>query len=405
MLKIIKNELDYEAALAAIDNLMDLDPDPGSPEAEELEVCTLLVQDYESRTFEIGMPDPIDAIQFRMEQQDLSQRDLVPYIGSRSKVSEVLSRKRPLTLNMIRALHSSLGIPADVLLQEHDPTELEQEVIEWERFPLQNMVARGWVKASTADLHLKPEQLLRSFFAPIGSQSAVSALYRKADHVRAALTMDKHALAAWTARIMLRALEDPPNVGYTPGTVTLDFMREVARLSWSDSGPALAREFLKRNGISLIVEPHLPRTHLDGAALMVQLGLNRPVVGLTLRHDRIDNFWFCLMHELAHVALHLSESNTEFYDDLDVEAHNDHCEQEADDSAREALIPGDVWRKSSASQLRTPEAVEDLASQLGIHPAIVAGRIRYESKSYRILHQLVGYRRVRPCFPEIDWNG
>src|SRR5215208_551329 len=182
MFKVIKNEADYEAALAAIENLMDLDPDPGSPEAEELELRTLLIQDYESKTFEIGMPDPIDAIQFRMEQQDLSQRDLVPYVGSRSKVSEVLSRKRPLTLNMIRALHSGLGIPAEVLLQEHDPNELEEETIEWNRFPLRKMVARGWIKATTSDLYLKPEELLRNFFAPIGSLSAVSALYRKADH-------------------------------------------------------------------------------------------------------------------------------------------------------------------------------------------------------------------------------
>ena len=137
---------------------------------------------------------------------------------------------------------------------------------------------------------------------------------------------------------------------------------------------------------------------------MVQLGLNRPVIGLTLRHDRIDNFWFCLMHELAHVSLHLSESNTEFYDDLEVEAHEDPREQQADDLAMEALIPSGVWLESPASELRTPEAVEDLASQLGIHPAIVAGRIRYESKSYRILSQLIGYKQVRPCFPEIDWN-
>jgi HTH-type transcriptional regulator/antitoxin HigA len=119
MIKIIKSEPAYKAALAAIEKLIDLDPDVGTPEADRLELLALLVQDYESKTVKMTLPDPIAAIKFRMEQQNLTQQDLVPFIGSRSKVSEVLSRKRPLTLSMIRALHSGLGIPAKVLLQEH----------------------------------------------------------------------------------------------------------------------------------------------------------------------------------------------------------------------------------------------------------------------------------------------
>ncbi len=119
MAKIIKSESDYKAALAAIEKLIDLDPDVGTPEADRLELLTLLVKDYESKTIKMTLPDPIEAIKFRMEQQNLTPQDLVPFIGSRSKVSEVLSRKRLLTLSMIRALHSGLGIPAKVLLQEH----------------------------------------------------------------------------------------------------------------------------------------------------------------------------------------------------------------------------------------------------------------------------------------------
>src|SRR5438477_1299924 len=95
--KPIKTESEYEAALAAIETLMDLDPEDGTPQADKLELLTLLVQDYESRVCPIEPLDPVDAIEFRMDQQSLTQRDLVPYIGNRSKVSEVLSRKRPLT--------------------------------------------------------------------------------------------------------------------------------------------------------------------------------------------------------------------------------------------------------------------------------------------------------------------
>jgi HTH-type transcriptional regulator/antitoxin HigA len=119
MIKIIKSESDYKTALAAIEKLIDLDPEMGTTEADRLELLALLVQDYESKTAKMTLPDPIAAIKFRMEQQNLTQQDLVPFIGSHSNVSEVLSRKRPLTLSMIRALHSSSGIPAKVLLQEH----------------------------------------------------------------------------------------------------------------------------------------------------------------------------------------------------------------------------------------------------------------------------------------------
>ena len=338
---------------------------------------------------------------FRMEQQNLSQRDLVPYIGSRSKVSEVLSGKRPLSLSMIRALHTGLGIPAKALLQEHDPAELEESDIEWNRFPLEEMISRGWIKANLFKAKDGAEELLRRFFAPLGSPLEVAAMYKRTDSMRSARSFDKYALAAWTARIIVQALNDPPPVDYTQGDVSLDFMREIARLSWSDSGPLLAQEFLEKHGISLIVEPHLPHTHLDGAAIMVMA--HRPIIGLSLRHDRVDNFWFCLMHELAHIALHYGQGITSFYDDLDVKHSDDPREREADELAGEALIPEEEWKKSPARVLRSPEAAQSLANKLRIHPAIVAGRMRHESNSYQMLNQLVGHGQVRQMFKEVVW--
>ena len=125
-IRVLRTEPEYQAALAAIEALMDLDAAPGTSAAERLELLTLLVEDYEKREVPSSLPDPVEAIRFRMEQQGLKQTDLVPFIGSRSKVSEVLSRKRSLTLSMMRALHSGLGIPAQVLLQ--DRTEPEEEL-------------------------------------------------------------------------------------------------------------------------------------------------------------------------------------------------------------------------------------------------------------------------------------
>ncbi len=200
---------------------------------------------------------------------------------------------------------------------------------------------------------------------------------------------------------MIRATERPLRSRYKSGTVTDTFMREVAQLSWSARGPLLAQEFLERHGIALTIEPHLSRTRLDGAAILPEIG--QPVIGLTIRHDRIDNFWHCLMHELAHVALHLKAAGEGFYDDLDTEDLEDHREKEADDMAREALVPTVTWNESPARVLRSPEAAQHLAERLRIHPAIVAGRMRYEAKNYRVLTQLVGSGEVRKLFPDVAW--
>ena len=400
MVTVIKNEKDYESALSEIGALMDRDPDHGTPGAERLELLAVLIEDYERRKYPIAAPDPVEAIRFRMEQQNLIQRDLVPYIGSASKVSEVLARKRPLTLSMIKALHSGLGIPASSLIAEPSASHDNDET-EWHRFPVKEMIKRGWIKGASAARETT-ERLLSEFFKPIGSPNELAALYKGTKGIRASRTMDKYALAAWTARIMILALKDPPPVEYTPGSVTIDFMRDVARLSWSDSGPRLAQEFLRKRGIPLIIEPHLPQTHLDGAAIMVWV--ERPIIGLTLRHDRLDNFWFCLMHELAHISLHYGQGFTHFYDDLDVKASDDPREREADDLAGEALIAESEWKKSPAKSLRSKEAAEHLARRLQIHPAIVAGRMRHEYGSYNFLNQMVGQGKVRPCFPEISWS-
>jgi HTH-type transcriptional regulator / antitoxin HigA len=114
--KVIKNEAEHTEALARIEEIFDAKP--GTPEGDELELLTLLVDRFEREVYPIELPDPVAAIKFRMEQQGLKAKDLAPYIGSPSKVSEVLSGKRSLSLTMIRKLVNKVGIPAEVLLQE-----------------------------------------------------------------------------------------------------------------------------------------------------------------------------------------------------------------------------------------------------------------------------------------------
>lgn len=400
MIKVIKSEKEHETALAEIGTLIDRDPDPGTPDADRLEVLTVLVENYESQAFPKRLPEPLEAIRFRMEQQNLKQRDLVPYIGSPSKVSEVMSGKRPLTLSMMRALHSHLGIPAAVLLRGGSASEqTADDTIPWNRFPVKEMAARGWISGS---VQREPERLLGSFFSQIGSPLEIAALLNRTETTRSARSLDSYALAAWKARIVNRAIEEPPKAAYKPNSVNLKFMREVAQLSWSESGPRLAQEFLRAHGIPLIVEPHLSHTHLDGAAIMQ--GLDRPIIGMTIRHDRIDNFWYCLMHELAHISLHYGQGISHFFDNLDLKESKDPREQEADRLAGEALVPKEEWNKSPAKSLRSPEAAQHLARKLRIHPAIVAGRMRREAGSYKILNQMIGQGKVRLCFPDVNWS-
>ncbi len=112
----IHTEADHKLALKEISALMVADPDLGTPDGDRLDILTTLVQAYEAKLFPISAPDPVEAIKFRMEQSDLSVKDLEPLIGKSNRVYEVLNRKRPLTLTMIRKLHQGLGIPAQVLI-------------------------------------------------------------------------------------------------------------------------------------------------------------------------------------------------------------------------------------------------------------------------------------------------
>ena len=113
----IRTETDYQAALAEVASL--LDAAPNTAEGDRLEVLTTLVEVYEARHYAISAPDPVEAIKYYMESRGLSRGDLERYIGNRARVSEVLNRRRPLSLSMIRRLHTGLGIPADVLLQPY----------------------------------------------------------------------------------------------------------------------------------------------------------------------------------------------------------------------------------------------------------------------------------------------
>jgi len=399
--RLIKNEKDYDTALSRIDQLMDAKS--GTAEMDELELLTALVEMYEERHFPISPPDPIDAIKFRMEQIGLVQKDMVPYIGTKSKVSEVLNGKRPLTLSMMRSLNKNLGISAEVLLKEPGadfPNQIQE--MEWARFPLLEMAKRNWIPM-VDDIKEKAEELIRDFIEQAGGLDTVpKPCFRQGKNGRYNPKMDLFALTAWCIRVQSVARKNPLKTKYVKNSIKLGTMQEVARLSYFDNGPLLAKEYLEKHGVHLIVVPHLPKTYLDGAAILLPDGT--PVIGLTLRYDRIDYFWFCLLHELAHVSKHLSTSDRLIIDDLDLRGKKvekeDIIEKEADEMTRNGLIPKRIWDKNPISGKASTAEIYALAEKLKIHPAIIAGRIRFEQNNYRLLSRHVGNKQIRKHFAD-----
>lgn len=389
--RVIKTEKEHQAVLHEIETLAVSDPKPGSAEGDRLELLMTLAESYEKARFPIDLPDPLSAIRFRMEQQGLSQADLVPFLGTRARVSEVLSGKRALSLAMIRALHEGLGIPAKVLIGKAEEKSADAPLPSWSTFPVGLMVRRGWFEASKAEIRKTPEAVVEPFVRTAFELAASAPVYKKSIHERARKNSDPASLLAWTARVLHLASAFKTE-GFVAGQLDESFLTKIARLSASPAGPVLAREMLAFNGIALVFEPSLPNTYLDGCALLLKDG--RPAIGMSIRYDRLDSFWFTLLHELSHVLRHLSRDRPAFVDDLDDEATEDPVETEADVLAAEALIPRGIWRRSRAWRERTPQAVRELAAELSIHPAVVAGRIRRETGRYTIFSEMLGQGEV-----------
>ena len=195
-IKAIRTEADHRAALERIDALMGASA--GTPAGDELDVLVDLVEHYEEKHVPMGFPTPVAAIQFRMEQAGLAPRDLVPYLGSRAKVSEVLSGKRALTMRMARALHDHLGIPAEVLLQQAEEPDVGQlKSADWSKFPVREMVKAGWLPKAARSAGRAGKYLTDLIRRAGCAQLQPAALYRKNDQARSNAKSDPWALEAW----------------------------------------------------------------------------------------------------------------------------------------------------------------------------------------------------------------
>ncbi len=269
------------------------------------------------------------------------------------------------------------------------------EDLDVRNYPFKQMFQRKWFgnfSGSYNDAVIDSKNLIERFFESAGLNNLQYSLTKKS--IRAGSTLNMYALNAWYAHVIMKSKSQPVGKKYDKNTITESWLRGLAELSMMSNSPAKAADYLRNSGIRFIVEPQLEGTFLDGAALLLKH--NEPIIAMTLRHDRLDNFWFVLFHEIAHILLHLSDALTVIFDDLDVKI--DGIEKEADAFALNALIPDMVWKKSLVRFSPSPETIINQAKTLKVHPALVAGRIRKETGKYFQFSELIGQGEVRSNF-------
>jgi HTH-type transcriptional regulator / antitoxin HigA len=202
-------------------------------------------------------------------------------------------------------------------------------------------------------------------------------------------------LLAWKAQVTKRAKAEFATTKARYRPTNLGWLPKLVRLSAEKEGPLLAQKMLRENGIFLIIEKYMPGLNVDGAAFLVD---DLPVIGMTLLRDRLDNFWFTLLHEIGHIVLHYRTGLAAgFFDDIEDQELGD-LEDEANQFAGSLLIPDEIWRRTPARIANSPEPIEALAKKLSISPAIIFGRIRKERSNYNLFANRVGQGEVRPFF-------
>ncbi|MDT4843539.1 hypothetical protein FQZ97_774730 [compost metagenome] len=188
-------------------------------------------------------------------------------------------------------------------------------------------------------------------------------------------------IQAWLASTIYRANIIALEVAREFSGITPEDIQSLVSLSLTPERIVELPEILaRRHGIVLVIRPGYPSMKMDGCALMLPSG--NPMIGLSLRYNRYDNFWFTLVHELSHICLHLEHLDNPIIDDLD-EAAGDDIEIEANSLARESFVPRREWR--ILYEKRYDEALlSRVCEQIGTHPDIVAGLIRYAANNYKL---------------------
>lgn len=406
-MKPIKTPEQHAEALSSVDRLMSRSEHLSEKQQDDLEVLSVLIETYERETYAIAPPSPLEAIRFRMLQMGYRQKDLAVLVGGASRASEIMNEKRELTSEMMRRLRDEWGIPADSLLgfSKSEPTVAESAQAagparDPKQYPMKQMYDRQYFTGTSGDWKSdrrdQPALLDRLFDACFPQPKLAHNRQGGGSKVK----INSYALEAWRQRVVVRAGEKELPA-WNPDALDAGFLRWLVGLSCLAEGPRLACEALAEKGLPVIIEARLDETHLDGAALLTADG--RPVIGLTLRHNRLDNFWFTLFHEIGHVRSDLSPETPALFDSEIDQKKTAKIEMEADRFAVDTLIPPALW-----SELRHLEHADEICAAAARHRlgvSILAGRLRRDANDYRKHRNLVGNQLARAAFgfTETTW--
>lgn len=337
---------------------------------------------------------PIALIKARIAN-NLTQAELADNLGLKMQQIQKYEAERYNSASLktlIRiASNLNISISGDIQIKPVDAPEL----LDVKNYPFKQMFQRNWFGNYVGSLNeaIKDSgNLIANFFETAGLRDFKHSLTKKL--IRSGSTLNEFALNAWYARVVLKAKEQKLHKTFDKALIDGGWLKKLAELSKDENNLKQVSQYLKDSGIRFVIEAQLEGTFLDGAAIL--LDNDNPVIALTLRYDRLDNFWFVLFHEIAHIILHLSGDLNAIFDDLDVKIEG--IEKEADEHALDSLIPNEIWRKSLVRFRPSEKAIINQAEMLNIHPALVAGRIRRETAQYHQFTGLIGLNMVKKQF-------
>jgi HTH-type transcriptional regulator/antitoxin HigA len=329
----------------------------------------------------------------------LSQRELAELLDIKEQQIQRYESERYAGISLARyqRVLDILGVELHPKLGPSDPKSAAAgEVPKFEISPelLREVRKRNWIDLHGETDRSETQREVANFVEQSLKAIGGRPLFRRPIHTKHAT--DDNAVRMWQARIAQVAQRSRSGLKGKFNLADTAWLKRLIALSIFPDGPARAVDMAREKGIQVVIEPVLPGASLDGAALRLTEGM--PVIGLSLRYDRVDNFWFTFLHELGHIFLHYNLGLSEgFFDDLDVESDSA-AENEADSFARSQLIPDEMWNSSPARFAKSDEVVHGFARALGIHPAIVAGRIRRERGNFRLFDNLLGRNEVTRLF-------
>ena len=338
------------------------------------------------------VPSPGNVLAMELEAREWSQSDLAALMDRPEQlISEIINAKKQITPETALELSEALGTSAEFWMNLESSYRLH--LARQQQGPNQSATARrarlrelapyielrklGWLDEGDSLAEL--EQNLQAFLNPPGFEQLQGALFRSS----AAHASRTTSIRAWLARIAgLAHKREPRGLPDLPGLQ--QNIESIAEFSAQADGPYRMEKVLAEYGIAYLVVPHLKKAHTDGAALWLA-GL--PVIAMSLRYSRVDNYWFTLMHEIAHLVLgHESAVDGDF-----TESSEDPQEMQANQWAQNVLIPPEAYQDFLRTKDFSAKHIQAFAAEISRHPGVVVGRLRYDRHlAYNQHNRLLG---------------